>query len=106
MTNDDKEIIINAIDVIESKRLYVLQSFLDLLFWKNYTEGYINGQDKTEIIKLLDTADVRGPDDESYIVWDTKHGLNVANAIRKKIGLPKLVRGVNEQLREVDTKRR
>lgn len=90
MTDELIESIKSLIDTSEFHKRYVLDNFLNILFWKDYSEGYISSELKKEIFRLTETVKVEGGD-ESYIVWDTEKGMEIANKIREKIGLPKLI---------------
>ena len=91
MREEDKEKIAEVVEKIVDMRDTVLKDFLNILFWKNGHEGYLAPDDKYNVISLLDTSYINGPEGETWIDWDKEKGLELANIIRSKICLPKLI---------------
>lgn len=89
-----KKLINNQIsEFVERKiweREHVLSKFLDLLFWKDYNSGYLSPELQREVISIMDTAFINGPEGETWIDYDNKKALIIANKIREKIKLPTL----------------
>ena len=83
------EKISTIVDSFIFQKTYVLDGFLSLLFWEDYSKGLITPDEKNQIIQIMDAGVEKGGD-ESWIDWDFEAGLKLANQIRKKIGLPEL----------------
>jgi len=90
-------------ETIESeifKREYVRNDFFRMLFWKNGHEPYISIDQIRLIDEIADNYEERGPEGEEYIMYDQAKALDLANDMRKQIGLPKLFRSVYGTLME------
>jgi len=73
-------------DLIEDEKMKdwtSIGSFFNLLFWKNYTEGYVDVKDKNSILTEIKNATINGD-------LDTEEILPFVNKIRKQIGLKEL----------------
>jgi len=69
----------------------LLDDFLNLLFWKNYTEGYVDIKDRDNIFKEIRKATKTNDyGDGEYDSLDTNKILPFINKIRKQIGLKEL----------------
>lgn len=83
------------------KAYFALDSFLRILFWKDYGAGYIDPKLQQKIFEVLDTVTTKGPKDEEYHELDMVKTLQVVNEIRQKIGMKKLILG-HRFLQEVE----
>jgi hypothetical protein len=82
------------------KREYVRNDFFRMLFWKNSHEPYVSIDQIRLIDEIADNYEVRGPEGEEYIMYDQAKALDLANDMRKQIGLPKLFRSIYGTLME------
>ena len=71
-----------------------LNSFFNLLFWKNYSNGYVNSIDKNSIVREIDN----NADEERL---STSGILPLVNRIRNQIGLPELTDKLDNIIQEV-----
>ena len=78
----------NIIDKEENGKMVVLQAFFDLLFWKDYSTGYVEPELKWKIHDLLDTHFIKRAGDDEWTGYDDEMMFVLANDIRKKINLP------------------
>ena len=78
----------------EMKNYSLMNSFFNILFWKNHSEGYLNINDKQNILKEIEKA-TKG----EYL--DTEKILPSINKIRKQIGLKELTLKLNNTLIEI-----
>jgi hypothetical protein len=106
--NDDEEELIKILSPLLYKqrfrRYFAIDSFLNILFWKDYSSGYITPQLRQEIHDTLDTVKECGPKDEPYHIIDTEQAVEVANKIRVQIGLKQLKMESGGFLSEIQTK--
>lgn len=81
--NNVEEVLTN--DLKEQDDL--INQFFDLLFWKNYANGYVNPEDKQKIL-----SEIKNSQDKmyNYSKLDTKKILPFINKIRRCINLPEL----------------
>ena len=90
MKENIKEKINDLIEEKETSERALINNFFDILFWKNYSEGYVNFQDKRDIFKEIKNAEIK----DNFL--DTKKILPFVNKIRKQIGLKELTAELNE----------
>jgi len=82
-------------DLLEEKKMEEnnsINSFFNLLFWKNYEKGYVECYD--EILTEIKEATTNGN-------LDTKKILPFVNKIRKQIGLKELTAELDDILYEI-----
>lgn len=92
-----KKIIDEIEDLIKERDLqnhYLMNAFFNLLFWKNYSEGYVNVNDKHSILTKISEA----TDGDSL---NTKKILPFVNKIRTQIGLKELTAELDGCLMEI-----
>ena len=80
-------------NIIEDSRLVqriALKQFLSLLFWKDCSSGLVSIKTREEIITLMENSYRKGPEGGQWVKWNKEKGLEIANTIRKQIGLPEL----------------
>jgi len=85
-TEERKQKITELIEDIEFENIKLMNEFFNLLFWKDYSKGHINIEDKVIIWKEINNAKTN----KEFIGLDTKKILPFVNKIRKQIGLKEL----------------
>ncbi len=85
-----KEMFSTALDKQRNKAQYAIDQFLNILFWKDYKDGYVSYELRQDIYKVLDTVKTKHYGEDECINIDQEKAIIVANVIRKKIGLPQL----------------
>lgn len=79
---------------------HIISSFFNLLFWKNYANGYVNVEDKNSILnEIVKHSEERHKEDGLSL--DTYGILPFINKIRKQIGLPELTNELDNILQEI-----
>ena len=89
-------------EAIENERVssrQLINHFFDILFWKDYSKGYVKTTDKSIIVDEIEKSTSAFPD---VNLLDTKKILPFINKIRKQIGLPELTTKLNNSLQEID----
>jgi len=92
-----KETINELIDGYEMNYRMLINKFFDILFWKNFSGGYLNVEDKGSILEEIEKAKRKY---HEYTL-DTEKILPFINKIRKQIGLPELTLELNNSLMEI-----
>ena len=82
------------------KREYVRNTIYSLIFWKNYSNGYVSKKLLDAIEVIADDHVEQGPDGETYITYDQDKAFKIINEIRICIGLPKLIKSKYGSLSE------
>lgn len=100
MQIEHTQVIVDAVDKVTEMRRTALMGFLNLLFWRDCLGHYVDVNDRCAIIELMDTAKIVGTEPETWIEWNDTKGLELANKIRKQIGLRQLTKQ-NGYLQEV-----
>ncbi len=89
--NKTLESIKEAIEKQEQSFRYRLDSFFNLLFWKNYGEGLVKAEDKTAILSEIEKATrIDYYDETEQSSLDAKKILPFINKLRKQLGLEEL----------------
>ena len=99
-TSKISEAVSEAINLEIYRREYVRLDFFRMLFWKNSREPYVSIELIKRVDEIADNYEIRGPEGEEYIMYDQAKALDLANDMRKQIGLPKLFRSVYGTLME------
>ncbi len=70
----------------------LMEQFFNLLFWRDYKDGYVNIKDKDNIfVKIKETGEIKHYGDDEYTInLNTDKILPFINKIRKQIGLLEL----------------
>jgi len=69
----------------------LMGEFFNLLFWRDYKDGYVGCEDRQNIITEIRKHTRRnGYNGDEYVSLDTNKILPFVNKIRKKINLPEL----------------
>ena len=91
--NEDelKEMFSQALEKQKFKRHYALDKFLSILFWKDYGSGHVLPDLKQEIYDVIDSIQPKRSGDNEWLQLDTKKAVNIANKIRKIIGMKNLI---------------
>lgn len=91
MTKELKETIEKIKELVEDNEITQrrkIQDFLGILFWKDYSKGYISAEDKADIFNQIETHWENHID---YSKVNLEGILPFINELRKKINLPELV---------------
>lgn len=99
-TSKISEAVSEIIEIEIQRREYVRLDFFRVLFWKNSREPHVSIELIKRVDEIADNYEIRGPEGETYISYDQAKTLDLANDIRKQIGLPKLVRNAYGTLME------
>lgn len=82
--NDVECIIEDEHDMIK----YFLLELFNLLFWKNYYEGYVDINTKYELVGLIDYYEKhKSGGDTWYSFTDVNHVNSIISKVRKAIGI-------------------
>lgn len=88
-------------EILENEEMIIyrgIDKFFNLLFWKNYGEGYVNVEDKSNIFKEIK---INLKEYGDYTDLNSKGILPFINKIRKQIGLPELTNKLDNILQEI-----
>ena len=96
-TEEVKEKINELIEDINYNSKHLISEFLNLLFWKDYSEGHINSGDRLSIFSEIEKATKTGND---YFL-DTNKILPFINKLREQIGLTELTTKMGNCLMEL-----
>jgi hypothetical protein len=91
------------IDEIGSEDDRLMNEFFNILFWKDYSSGYLNEEDKQDIISEIKkcSKEYDYGEDGKGVNLDTEKILPFINRLRVKIGLPELTLELNHCLMEL-----
>lgn len=81
----------NLLDKGQLEDRALMDSFLNLLFWKDYKDGHVNYKDRENIFTQIKEATTKCYyDDEEYVDLNVDKILPFVNKIRKRLGLLEL----------------
>jgi hypothetical protein len=91
------------IDEIESEDNSLINEFFNILFWKDYFSGYLDINDKQNILSEIKkcSEEYDYGEDGKGVKLDTEEILPFINRLRVKIGLPELTLELNHCLMEL-----